>query len=96
MICWSGGRRGSGLYIVAIQGASPSGRCAVVGRDTALPLVPGRLLPETCLVFDVVRDVVLVFLEPVTAGLPGVFALTGDFMDCFVDDPLAEDELLRE
>lgn len=24
-ICWSGGSRGSGLYIEAIQGASPSG-----------------------------------------------------------------------
>src|SRR5690242_10592078 len=38
MICWSGGSRGSGLYMVAIQGASPSGRWPVVGRDTAFPL----------------------------------------------------------
>ena len=26
-ICWSGGRRGSGLYMLAIHGASPSGAC---------------------------------------------------------------------
>ena len=47
----------------------------------------------------VVRDVVevLVFLAPALGTvLFGALALTGDFMDCFVDDPLAEDELLRE
>lgn len=69
----------------------------MVGRETAFPLVPGRLLlPETCLDLVVVREVVLVFLEPAAAaGLPGVFALTGDFGGCFMDDALAEEELLR-
>lgn len=33
--CWSGGKRGSGLYIVANHGASPSGRLiAVAGRGS--------------------------------------------------------------
>jgi hypothetical protein len=66
----------------------------------AFPAVPGRLLvPEVCLDLGVVRDVVvaLVFLAPaVDAVLVGALALTGDFTDCLMDDPLAEDELLRE
>ena len=86
--------------MVAIHGASPSGRWPVVGRDMVFPAVPGRLLvPEVCLDLGVVRDVVevLVFLAPALGTvLFGALALTGDFMDCFVDDPLAEDELLRE
>jgi hypothetical protein len=83
--------------MVAIQGASPSGRWAVVGRETAFPLVPGRLLlPETCLDLAVLREVALVFLEPAAAaGLPVAFAFIGDFGGCFMDDALAEDELLR-
>lgn len=48
-ICWSGGRRGSGLYIVASHGGSPSGRlAAVVGRlspDRVVGLC--KALPET-------------------------------------------------
>lgn len=44
-ICWSGGRRGSGLYIVASQGASPSGRLIVPeGREGRPALEPGRML----------------------------------------------------
>jgi hypothetical protein len=66
----------------------------------AFPAVPGRLLvPEVCLDLGVVRDVVeaLVFLAPaVDAVLVGALAFTGDFTDCLMDDPLAEDELLRE
>ena len=43
MICWSGGRRGSGLYIVASHGGSPSGRLtAVLGRSKSPFRVPGR------------------------------------------------------
>lgn len=57
MICWSGGRRGSGLYMVANHGGSPSGRfTAVVGRVS--PLAVG-LVP---LAVDAVRDLV-VFLD---------------------------------
>jgi hypothetical protein len=83
--------------MVAIQGASPSGRWPVVGRETVFPLVPGRLLvPEACLDLAVLREVVLVFLEPAAAaGLPGAFAFIGDFRGCFIDEALAEDELLR-
>lgn len=51
---------------------------------------------EACLALDAVFDVVLVFLEFAVAVIfPGVFALTGDLGRCLVDDPLAEDELLR-
>src|SRR5271154_1152954 len=47
MICWSGGRRGSTLYIVASQGGSPSGRLtAVRGRSASPALVAGRWLGE--------------------------------------------------
>src|SRR3954464_3483934 len=48
-ICCSGGRRGSGLYMVANHGGSPSGRlAAVVGRLSA-PRVVGRCVcfPDT-------------------------------------------------
>jgi hypothetical protein len=39
----------------------------------------------------------LVFLAPAAdAVLVGALVLTGDFTDCFMDDPLAEDEVLRE
>ena len=86
--------------MVAIHGASPSGRWPVVGREIAFPPVPGRLFaPEVCLDLGAVRDVVvaLVFLAPaVDAVLVGALVLTGDFTDCFMDDPLADDELLRE
>ena len=41
-ICWSGGRRGSGLYMPAIQGASPSGAWEVEGRDLCAPRETGR------------------------------------------------------
>lgn len=82
--------------MVAIHGASPSGRWAVTGRATAFPLVPGLLFaPETCLDLDVVRDVLLAFLEPVAVDLLGAFALTGDLGGCFMEDALAEEELLR-
>lgn len=45
--CWSGGSRGSGLYMVASQGGSPSGRFADVrGLSGSPDLVPGRWLGE--------------------------------------------------
>lgn len=47
MICSSGGSIGSGLYIVANQGGSPSGLLtAVRGRSNSPDLVPGRWFGE--------------------------------------------------
>jgi len=45
-ICWSGGNRGSGLYIEAIHGGSPSGRWLVEGRGRP-ELVPGLFCGES-------------------------------------------------
>lgn len=84
-ICWSGGRRGSGLYIVASHGGSPSGRLAAVVGRLSPERVVGRCkaLPETAR--DLAVDVFLfaggadVFrvADPVFAGvfLAGVFGV---------------------
>lgn len=77
--------------MVAIHGASPSGRWAVVGR-LAPPLVPGRLAD----VAEAVRFlgcvfVVLTLRAPVAVVVfAGVFAFIGDFCGDFGGDPLPD------
>ena len=89
MICWSGGSRGSGLYIVAIQGASPSGLWLVVGRDDIPPLVPGRLTgdcPEAVrLDCEVLRCALVLRLDVPGVDFAGAFPFTGDFGDVFLE-----------
>ena len=91
MICSSGGSRGSGLYIVANQGGSPSGLfTAVFGRSSSPDLVPGRVLgegvvPVLLLVegFRVVPEVLRPAEVPGGDGWPGfVFVLVGDTDFC--------------
>lgn len=82
MICWSGGRRGSGWYVVASQGGSPSGRLtAVVGRPSR---VVGRWAGElrdgavVAFVPETLRRAVEVFRVP---GVLEPFPLSGSVFD---------------
>ena len=91
MICWSGGKRGSGLYIVASHGASPSGRfSAVRGRSGSPDLVPGRCVGEVGVPALVVEDgfrAVGVVFRTVDGAEEGVamfdkpFGLVGDDLE---------------
>lgn len=82
-ICWSGGRRGSGLYMVASQGGSPSGRLTAVGGRLSPPRVVGRVLPDTArdrgvlaLGFRLAGGAeVLRLVEPVGCFFAGVFCV---------------------
>jgi hypothetical protein len=77
MICSSGGSIGSGLYIVASHGGSPSGLLmAVLGRSSSPDRVPGLwavvgvVLPLGFVVFRTVADTFRP--EPVFGGESGV------------------------
>ena len=100
MICSSGGSRGSGLYIVASHGGSPSGRLiAVLGLSVSPDRVPGLTTGEefevvaalVFVVFDTLRVVGVVFRAVLVTGVPvGLFtgfAFVGD--PCTLDFPAA-------
>ena len=88
MICWSGGSRGSGLYIVASQGGSPSGRLmAVLGLSGLPDLVTGlaagdEFAPPVLVESEAFRAVGVALRVPFVIGvLVGLFAvldLVGD------------------
>ena len=101
MICSSGGSRGSGLYIVASHGGSPSGRLiAVLGLsvspDRVLGLAAGEGVEAVAaalglVVFDVLRVAGVVFRAVLVTGVPvglfAGFAFVGD--PCRLDFPAA-------
>jgi hypothetical protein len=86
-ICSSGGSIGSGLYMCAIQGASPSGRLTSdVGRgrvELDEGLLVGLSLGDVFRVFGVVRGALFRPTDPV-AALFSAFALEAEVMDCVV------------
>lgn len=79
---------GSGLYMVATQGASPSGRlCNEVGRDLVEPdvgLLTGLSLGEVFLAFEAVRGMVFRPTEPPATALFIALALVAAVKDCVV------------
>lgn len=84
--------------MVAIHGASPSGRLLVVGREADPLLVPGRLGGEAAEAFRGLGWVfwVLTFRAPAAVALPGVFAFLGDGCADLGGEPLPDEDILRE